>query len=136
MEEFLDDIFKSKKIFLCNPLEIDKPTSFHEAIDSPNYKELMEAMRDGIDSMARNKVWKLVDLPPRRKSIGNKWVLKIKRRTDGSNDKFKACFVAKDFTQIESIDYEEIFSPVVRFPTINLRLALVSHLDLKLFQMA
>jgi len=50
----------------------------------------MEAMRDEIDSMAINKVWELVDLPPRHKAIGNKWVLKIKRWTDGSTDKFKA----------------------------------------------
>ena len=56
MEELLDDIFKLKKIFLCTPLEIDEPTSFQEAIDSPNHKDWMEVMRDEIDSMARNKV--------------------------------------------------------------------------------
>ena len=30
-------------IFLYTPLEIDEPTSFQEAIDSPNHKEWMEA---------------------------------------------------------------------------------------------
>ena len=51
-------------IFLCTSLEIDEPTSFQEATDSPNYKEWMEAMTNEMDSMARNKVCKLVDLPP------------------------------------------------------------------------
>ena len=47
-------------------------------------------MKDEIDSMAKNDVWELVDLPPGRKAIGNKWVLKIKRKADGSIDKFKS----------------------------------------------
>jgi len=100
---------------LCTPLELEEPTSFQEAIDSPNHKEWMEAMRDEMDSMARNKVWELVDLPPRCKSIGNKWVFKTKRWADGMIDKFKARLVAKGFTQIKGVDYEETFSSVACF---------------------
>jgi len=55
----------------------------------------MDAMRDSMDSMAINKVLELVDLPPQRKSIGNKWVFKIKRQADDSIDNFKARLVAK-----------------------------------------
>ena len=55
----------------------------------------MDAIKDEMGSMARNKVWKLVDLSPQRKSIGNNWVFKIKRQADGSIDKFKARLVAK-----------------------------------------
>ena len=43
--------------------------------------------------------------------------------------------MAKGFTQIEGVDYEEIFSLVVRIAFIHLLLALVAHLDLELFQM-
>jgi len=43
--------------------------------------------------------------------------------------------VAKRFTQIEGVDYEETFSSVVRISFIRLLLALVAHLDLELFQM-
>ena len=37
-----------------------------------------------MSSMDKNNVWELVDLPPRRKTIANKWVLKVKRKADGS----------------------------------------------------
>jgi len=92
-------------------------------------------MRDEIDCMARNKVQKLVDLPLGRKSIENKCVFKIKYWADRSIDKFKVCLVVKGFTQIEGVDYEETFSPVVRIASIHLLLALVAHLDLELFKM-
>jgi len=54
---------------------------------------------------------------------------------DGSIDKFKARIVAKGSTQIEGVDYEETFFLVVRIVSICLLLALVSHLNLELFQM-
>jgi len=40
----------------------------------------MDIIKDEMDSMAINKVWYLVDLPPQCKSIGNKWVFKINIR--------------------------------------------------------
>jgi len=88
-----------EEIFLCTPLEVNEPISYQEAIDSPNYKEWIDVIRDEMDSMARNKVWKLVDLPPQCKSIGNKWVFKIKRWAHSSIDKFKARLVAKEFNK-------------------------------------
>ncbi|KAL0445210.1 UNVERIFIED_CONTAM: Retrovirus-related Pol polyprotein from transposon RE1 [Sesamum latifolium] len=85
--------------------------------------------------MAKNNVWELVDLPAGRKTIGNKWVLKVKRKADGSIDKFKARLVSKGYTQKEGIDYEKTFSPVVRFASVGLILAIIAHQDLELFQM-
>jgi len=79
-------------------LEIEEPTPYEEAVESPNYQEWMDAVRDELDSMTRNEVWELVDHPPGHKVIGNKWVFKVKRRADGSLDKFKARLVAKGYT--------------------------------------
>ena len=77
----------------------------------------------------------MVDPSPQRKTIGKKWVLKIKRKVDGSIDKYMACLVVNGYSQREGIDYEETFSLVVRFFSIRLILAIVAHLDLELFQM-
>ena len=68
----------------------------------------------------------------RRKAIENKWVLTIKRKGDGTIERYKAHIVAKGYTQNERIDYDETFSPVVRFVSIYLSLAIVASLDLEL----
>ena len=92
-------------------------------------------MNDEMESMKTNKVWDLVDLLLGWKAIGNKWVLKIKHKADGSIEMNKARLVAKWYTQKEGVDYEETFSPIVRFASVQLILAIVANLNLELFQM-
>ena len=85
--------------------------------------------------MKSNQVWDLVDLSPVHKTIGNKWVLNIKHKVDGTIDRYKARLVAKGYTQQNRIDYENTFSHVVRFASIRLILAIVARMDLELYQM-
>ena len=106
-----------------------------EAFSCPAKGEWIKAMEEEMASMRSNHVWELVDLPKGRKTIRNKWVLKIKRKADGSIERYKARLVAKDYTLQEGIDCEETFSPVVRFTSIRLILAIVANLDLELHQM-
>ena len=74
--------------------------------------------------------------PPEDKNIiGNRWVFKVKRKSDGSIDRFKARLVAKGFSQEQGIDYQEVFAPVVRYDAIRSLLALANHQDLEIHQM-
>ena len=100
--------------------------SYREALSSLPKGEWMEEMKDELSSMDKNFVWELVDLPPGHKAIGNKWVLKVKRKADRSIDKYKARLMAKGFTQQEGIDYDETFSPVFMVVSIRLIIAIVA----------
>ena len=54
-------------------------------------------MEKEMESMKVNQVWELYDLPPGHKAIGNKLVLKIKRKADGSIERYKSRLVAKGY---------------------------------------
>ena len=53
-----------------------------------------------IQTLLERGTWELTELPPGEKTVGVKWVFKIKTNVDGSLDKFKTRLIAKGFTQI------------------------------------
>nr|GEW65903.1 zinc finger, CCHC-type [Tanacetum cinerariifolium] len=87
----------------------------------------IEVMRIEIDSINKNKTWKLATLPDNQKAIGLKWVFKTKRDRNGNIIKHKARLVAKGYVQEHGIDYDEVFALVARIETIRLILALSAY---------
>jgi histone deacetylase 1/2 len=98
------------------------PTNLKSALSDTNWKSAMDLE---IEALHKNKTWHLVPPQKGRNVIDCKWVYKIKRRADGTIERFKARLVAKGFKQRYGIDYEDTFSPVVKAATIGLILALV-----------
>lgn len=93
-------------------------------------------MKEEINSLAKNKPWLVVDKPGKKKIVGCKWIFKYKEGIPGVEPpRFKARLVAKGFTQIEGIDYNEIFSPVVKHVSIRLMLSVVVNYDMELEQL-
>ena len=84
-----------------------------------------------MDSLLENKTWELVKLPKGRRALQNKWVYIIKHEGEGENKRYKARLVVKGFAQKEGIDFNEIFSPVVKMSSIRVILGLVVALDLE-----
>jgi len=79
---------------------------------------------------------KLVKLPKHQKVVGCKWILKKNEGILGvEGPRYKARLLAQDFTEAEGIDYDEIFSPVVKHCSIRILMAIVNQFNLKLKQM-
>lgn len=119
----------------CLLTEEGEPSNFQEAIRSSDVSLWMTAMQEEIEVLHRNKTWKLLALPEERKAIGNKWVYKIKRNSNDQVERYRARLVVKGYAQKEGIDFKEIFSPVVRFTTIRVVLAMCATFNLHLEQL-
>ena len=91
----------------------------------------MIAMPEEMEVFHRNKTWELVEFPKGRKAIGCKWVYKI---NDDNNqvEKYHARLVVKGYAQKKGIDFNEIFSPVIRLTTIRVVLVMCVAFDLHL----
>ena len=55
-------------------------------------------MCDEITTLRENRTWSLVPFYPSMNVVGSRWVYRIKRRVDGSIERYKARFVARGFT--------------------------------------
>ena len=89
-----------------------------------------------MNSLYKNETWELVPKPKDKCLVGCKWIYKVKKGTSGNEPiRFKTRLVAKGFTQKEWVDYNEIFSLVVKYTTIKVMLALVAHFNWELEQL-
>lgn len=101
--------------------ETKEPSSHVLAMKEPWWREAMEVE---FNALQKNNTWYLVPPKPNLNIIDCKWVFKLKRKADGSVDRYKARIVAKGFEQRFGIDYEETFSLVVKPTTIRVLLSL------------
>lgn len=111
----------------------EDPMSYREAIQSKEVEKWKKAMAEEMSSLEENQTWTLVDPPKGRKVIRNKWVFKVKRDRDG-NERYKARLVAKGYTQREGIDFQETYSPVVKYETLRILLSVAAFRKLVLTQ--
>ena len=83
------------------------PETCAEALGNPYWDA---AMDEEYRSLMENDTWDVVPLPKGRKLVKCKWVYRTKYALDGSVERLKVRLVAKGFSQVEGIDYNETFA--------------------------
>ena len=86
--------------------------------------EWRNAALEELEALKKRKVFELVPRPIGRKVIKNCWVFDVK-----TDKRKKARLVARGFSQVEGIDFDQIFSPIVHFETVHTILALAALKD-------
>lgn len=102
-----------------------------EAVRGPESDKWKKVMEAEMGSIASNNVWTLAE-PADRQPISCKWVFKKKIGPDGFVCSYKARLVAQGFSQKIGLDYDETFSPAVRFESICTILSLAAQHNLNM----
>uniref|UniRef100_A0A2N9EHZ0 Reverse transcriptase Ty1/copia-type domain-containing protein n=1 Tax=Fagus sylvatica TaxID=28930 RepID=A0A2N9EHZ0_FAGSY len=118
----------SKKKCFATSTTVDylqtEPPTYTIASKFPQWRE---AMASEFAALQRQHTWQLVPHSSDQNVVGCRWVYKIKRNSDGSVSRYKACLVAKGFHQQAGVDFAETFSPVVKPPTVRIILSLAAQ---------
>ncbi|GKF37544.1 retrotransposon protein, putative, ty1-copia subclass, partial [Tanacetum coccineum] len=91
--------------------DLNEPTSYKAAMLDSESNKWIDAMNAEIQFMMDDMVWVLVDLPP------------------GSR------LVAKGYTQLYGVDYEEMFSPIADIRAIRILISIAAYYDYEIWQM-
>jgi len=137
---------RQPKTTMSTAITTASTASFSRAVSLPTYEPLgfndanryeawHDAMRKEIQALRANRTWSLVPFHPSMNVVGSRWVYKIKHRSDGNIERYKAHLIARGFTQQEDIGYSETFSPIIKQATVKLVFSIVVSCDWKIHQL-
>jgi hypothetical protein len=109
-----------------------EPSCFEEAKGNKSWED---AMDEEMQALRKNETWDLVPKPKGVDPVTCKWVYKLKRKADGSVERYKARLVARGFSQRYGEDYEETFSPVAKMTSVRVVISMAASLGWKLWQL-
>ena len=112
-----------------------EPRTIEEAFSGDDADKWKTATDSEYSSLLENETWDLAKLPHDRQALPCKWVFRVKYKEDGSIERYKARLVAKGYAQKHGVDYEETFSPVVRFSSIRVPLLFALQHNMHIQQM-
>ena len=90
------------------------PKTFKDVtkLQADSKKKQLESYLEKLKLLKNRDIYEIVDLSKRRKAVKNCQVFNIK--PDG---RYQSRLVTKGFSQVEGIDFDKLFSPVVHYET-------------------
>lgn len=112
----------------------DEPSTFEEAMSSPDSDKWKEAVTKELNELRENNTWIEVEKPKDENNIvTSKWI--FKKKFNGNNIVFKARLVARGFQQKDNFDFVDLYAPVAKLQTLRVLLAVAVQKELKIHQM-
>jgi hypothetical protein len=102
--------------------------------DALRYPDWVMAMQEKLNNFTRNDVWHLVPRP-NQNVVGTKWVFHNKQDEHGVVTRNKVRLVAKGYSQVKGLDFDETYAPVARLESIHILLGYATYDGFKLYQM-
>jgi len=126
---------KSANVANINPDSL----TYAEAMSCPDRAQWRAACAEEMEQFICQNIFNMVPKPEGHKVVNCKWVFKMKLGPDGQVKCYKACLIAKEFSQVEGINFNETYLPVVSHSTVWTLLALacanswhIHQMDVKL----
>jgi hypothetical protein len=93
----------------------------------------VNVMHEELQNFERKQVWTVVEPHKDVNAIVTKWIFKNKQGEDGEIVGNKAHHVAQGFSQVEGLDFGEIFAPLAHLEAIRILLAFATTKGFKLY---
>ena len=114
----------------------DELKMYKKARASSDWLLWMKVMKTEVNFLIENEIWKLITSSnDRSKSLIDRWVFKIKYELDENILKYKAHWVVHEYKQQYEIDYNEIWSEVVKSAIFRMMFDIAATHDLHIEQM-
>ncbi|CAI7844066.1 unnamed protein product [Closterium sp. NIES-53] len=111
--------------------DIPTPRSYVEAIEGPYSSQWQSAMDTEMASWKSTGTYVGEVPPPGANIVSSMWIFRVKR-LPGSPPVYKACYVARGFTQRQGVDYFQTFSPTPKMTTLRVLLHVAAQRDYEL----
>jgi hypothetical protein len=108
-----------------------EPFKVEDALRDPDW---VVAMQEELNNFKRKEVWSLIETP-KQNVVGTTWVFRNKQDEHGVVTRNKARLIAKGYSQVKDLDFDETFAPVARLESIHMLLSYATHHGFKLYQM-
>ena len=122
----------SYRTFVASLQLVSTPTDWRVAQQDPKW---CAAMREELEALRKNQTWELTDLPEGKRAVGCKWVFTIKQNPEGKIERYKARLVARGYSQVYGIDYDETFAPVAKMNTVRILISCAANFGWPLYQL-
>ncbi|CAI7909544.1 unnamed protein product [Closterium sp. NIES-54] len=115
-------------------LDIPTPRSYREAISGEYSSQWQIAMDTEMASWKSTSTYAEEVTPLGANIVSGMWIFRVKR-PPGSPPVFKACYVARGFSQCAGVDFFQTFSPTPKMTTLRELLQIAAQRDYELLSL-